>query len=771
MSTPDSTSNRPHQGGKRVFSLAFLPLFVLVGTFAASLLLWQDATQRAAASARRGMEHRVVQSVNRLRDRFAACERVLDMGRVLFRCSESVSRDEWATFVESLDLDRTLPGVNGVAFVRAVPAEHLDDYLDAARSEIDPSFERRVRPGVDASAPLETHYVIQYHEPAWRNASVWGLDVATHAANRVAYDLSMTSGAMRMTRAFDLGQHDKDGDPQRGLVMAIPVYEGRSPPPPGLRRDRIKGWIALSVDAEWFLSDWWDRAGLDAGYVLTERDRSGRKLPLHQRSGPGGEKAGPEILAVPMTIGGRRWELDVFQTAPMAVDDTAADMTLILGLVISLLLSGITWSVMHTRHRAVQLAEKMTGHLRESEERQRRLAIEAGEANRMKSLFLANMSHDVRTPMTAILGYTRLLEQELGQHTSPLVGESMTAIRRGGDHLLGLINDVLDLSKIEAGRLEFEHEPIDTADLIAGCIGIVRQIADAKHIELHASLRSPIPARIAGDPTRIRQILLNLLGNAVKFTDLGRVSFVAWAAADARGTLCFEIRDTGIGMSHDDLRRVFDPFVQADASHTRTHGGTGLGLTIARHLVVQMGGEIEVDSATGVGSRFTVRLPVEPLGAETIADIAESRVEVQAPPDTSGSGGAGRSAGRVLVAEDGPDNQRLIAHILGRAGYEFDIVDNGREALKAIEDAAARSRPYAVVLLDMQLPEMDGYEVARALRGRGLSGPVIALTAHAMTGDREKCIAAGCDAYLSKPFSQDDLVAALRGASKPSKAA
>ncbi|MBZ0172826.1 MAG: CHASE domain-containing protein, partial [Phycisphaerales bacterium] len=560
MSSMGPIDDRREQGRTRIFPRVSLPLLVLLSTVSGTFLFWSGANEYATANARRQLEHRVLECADDLRARFSDCEKTLNMGRVLIRCSEHVTRDEWRQFVESIGLCTALPGVNGIAYVRVVAAEELPGYIEEARTNIDPGFRRRVRTGGDETGTPRRHYLIHYHEPEWRNGELWGLDVATHQENRVAYDSSMDSGEMRMTEAISLEQEGECGEPMRGLVLAVPVYEGEeTPPTPELRRERIRGWVSISIDVEEFLSHWWSQSGMEAGYILSERDRSGAARLLHRRAGPNGAQTGPSTLALPLTVAGRRWELDVFLTAPLGVDEGTANITLVVGLTISLLVSGIMWSLTHTKHRAVQLAERMTAHLRKSEERQRRLAGDARQANRMKSIFLANMSHDVRTPMTAILGYTRLLEEELGERMTPLTGEAMTAIRRSGDHLLGLINNVLDLAKIEAGRIELISDPIDTAELILGCVEIVRPTADAKRIALRVELRTPIPARISGDSTRIQQIVINLLGNAVKFTERGSVSWSIWADERDSGLLCFEFLDTGIGMSDADLRRVFEP--------------------------------------------------------------------------------------------------------------------------------------------------------------------------------------------------------------------
>ena len=754
-----------------------LPLIVLICTVSASVFLWRQEAVRAEEQSRVGLADDFHSAVGHLRDRFVECEDVLRVGLTSMGSDQDVTRDSWRRFVEGVDLSGLPPGVIGLSYVSVVPDAGLDSFVQRMRESGVPGFHRHGWRGADDSGVVDPHYIVQFDEPGpgpgpgAADQSKLGLDFAVSAKSREAFDDSMESGVMRMTRVYRLSAGREPDKALYGVSMLLPVYRGDGEPATAeQRRDGIRGWVALSLNLDTFLASWWEQYGRGAGVAIHDNRHSNVRHDLYMWDRREAHRDAPVHVVIGMRIGGREWVIDSHGNEPIRSDYATANMTLLIGVFISLLISGIMWSLTHTRTRAVRLAESMTIHLRESEERQRVLAEDAAEANRMKSLFLANMSHDVRTPMTAILGYTRLLEEELGDRATPMSTEAMTAIRRSGDHLLGLINDVLDLSKIEAGRLDMMRTPVDVAELIEGCVGIVRQTAEAKRIELRVSIETTIPACIRGDATRLRQILLNLLGNAVKFTERGRVSLTIWGACDESGDLCFEIEDTGIGMSETELSRVFDPFVQADVSHTRVYGGTGLGLTIVGHLVEQMGGTLEAESTQGVGSRFVIRLPVEPIGDDVIEDHCQLTGRLGTVPDDR-SWAVVRMSGRVLLAEDGPDNQRLITHILGRAGVTLDIVGDGLSALSAVEGAESNSLRYDVILLDMQLPGLDGYGVVRTLRGGGYSGRVVALTAHAMAGDREKCLSAGCDDYLSKPFDPADLVAVVGRAVMGEKAA
>ncbi len=402
--------------------------------------------------------------------------------------------------------------------------------------------------------------------------------------------------------------------------------------------------------------------------------------------------------------------------------------------------------------RTTELSETADA-LRISEARIRSAMDLAEAANQAKSEFLANMSHEIRTPMTAILGYSDLL-MDPGQ-TDEQRTQIISIVRRNGTHLLELINDILDISKIEAGRMTMEQVPCSTARVCEEVHSLMHGRAVAKGIEFNMSC-DPEPPIILTDPLRLRQVLLNLVGNAIKFTNTGGVSLHAAATpappgpeGGERWLLTITIKDTGIGMTPDQLRHLFRPFAQADGSTTRRFGGTGLGLFISRRLARMLGGDVEVVSVPGKGSTFTLRI---------ISPAVRQQIPIPAAPATPASPVTAALSGRVLLAEDGPDNQRLIALHLRRAGADVTIVSNGREAVDAALHAAGGDKPFSLILMDMQMPEMDGYEATALLRRSGWTGPVLALTAHAMSEDREKCLRAGCDDYLTKPIDRQLLI-------------
>ena len=378
----------------------------------------------------------------------------------------------------------------------------------------------------------------------------------------------------------------------------------------------------------------------------------------------------------------------------------------------------------------------------------------AEEANRAKSDFLARMSHDIRTPMNAILGFTEALRTGLVKDEAQRL-EHLNTIHTSGKHLLELINDILDLSKIEAGHMEVELIRVSPHRLIHDVASVLSAPAREKGIDFEYGSVGGLPETITTDPGRLRQILMNLAGNAIKFTETGGVRIMARLLPQRRDSvLVIEVSDTGVGIAAEKVDQVFKPFAQADTSVTREFGGTGLGLAISLHFAEALHGHLSVESEAGQGSVLTLEIPTGSLEGVPLLEFAE--VDVSADEVGDSEGLLELPPSRVLVVDDGATNRELATLLLEEAGAEVETAENGQDAVdKVLQNG------YDVILMDMQMPVMDGYTATRVLRERGVVTPVIALTAHAMREEEAKCRDAGCSGFLSKPFEFDDLIGAV----------
>jgi len=376
---------------------------------------------------------------------------------------------------------------------------------------------------------------------------------------------------------------------------------------------------------------------------------------------------------------------------------------------------------------------------------------EAVEASKMKSQFMANMNHELRTPLNGVIGISRLLlETELTAEQR----EYAEALSISGEALLGVIGDILDFSKVEAGKLELVDEPLAVQPLVDGVRTMIALGAGKSDVRVSSLVGPELPERVWGDETRLRQVLTNLAGNAVKFTPHGEVAISVrrHSATDRTDHLRFEVTDSGIGIAPGAQEAIFESFAQADGSTTRRYGGTGLGLAIARQLVTLMGGAIGVRSAIGEGSTFWFTVPLRPVDAAAAA-VTSEKPEVDAAERARAPSSGGPR--RILVAEDNPINQIVTRRMLERRGFVVDVADDGRKAVEMHLQA-----PYDLIFMDCQMPDLDGYDATRAIRsleGEERRTPVVALTASTMSGDTQRCFDAGMDRFAAKPIRPAEL--------------
>ena len=382
---------------------------------------------------------------------------------------------------------------------------------------------------------------------------------------------------------------------------------------------------------------------------------------------------------------------------------------------------------------------------------------EADAANKAKGDFLANMSHEIRNPMNAIVGFTDILRRGLEESEATRT-TYLDTIHASGTHLVELINDILDFSKIEAGKLELEIRECSPYQLMNEVVNVLRMKAEQQSLSLSINLRGSIPETIQADPTRLRQILMNVVGNAIKFTAEGGVRIVAsMEDKDGQPFLRFEVTDTGIGMTHEQIGRLFQEFMQADSSVTRRFGGTGLGLAISKRLTEAMGGQIAVRSEPGVGSTFYFSIATGDLSGVPMLDAEQASEKFRSAARSKQHGlRVYFKTARVLITDDTPANRQLAGLVLRKAGLTVDEAENG-----AIAVEKASRGTYDLLLMDMQMPVMDGFTATRTLRDQGLKTPILAFTANVMEQDRQRCVAAGCSGFLTKPINIDLLLSTI----------
>ncbi len=390
-------------------------------------------------------------------------------------------------------------------------------------------------------------------------------------------------------------------------------------------------------------------------------------------------------------------------------------------------------------------------------------------AARSKAQFLANMSHELRTPMTAILGFADLLieEGDLSRAPSSRI-ERLHTIKRNATHLMQVLSDILDLSRLESGEIDVQRTMTSPFEILAEIESVMRSSAETKGLRFEIEYRGALPREIRTDPVRLRQILIHTVGNAIKFTERGSVVLTVELVHREKQAPALQIRvtDSGVGVPHGSLDGIFNAFSQGDTSMSRTFGGTGLGLTISRQLARLLGGDIEVESTEGKGSCFEVRVDTGSLdGIEMIEDpdarartcdvLLEEDDSTRAFLDRTRVSGPGA---RILLVEDGEDNRRLISFTLKKSGFDVSHAENGAVGVDHALAALEADEAFDLILMDMQMPVMDGYEASRRLRESGYEQPIIALTAHALAGDRQRCLDAGCTDFATKPIDRRRLV-------------
>ncbi len=741
------------------------PAATLLGGWLISALLFgamQGNTTRLDQVHQNRMIERATRAIER---RLTTYVDALRAGASLHAASTNVERHEWREFATSLDMVHRYPGILGIGVIDPVRAQDLDTYVQRTRSDEQPDFAVRAVPGVDRpSIPTgePEHFVIRFIEPFANNRRAVGLDIGSETHRRAAARASRDTGEPRITDSIVLVQ---DGEKRPGFLLYVPMYRrGTTPRDTAERRRDHIGWIYAPFITENFLQGVLGHENREIALCLY---RGHERIPEQElyATAEGLTALTPDDVSR-LQLGGQTFTIAWHRTAEFMHSSNAAAMLTGASLaLVSVLLAGLVLSLQSVNRRARDLANERTRELIlvnaqladqvANRERAEAAAVEARaaaeNASRKKSDFLATMSHEIRTPMNSVIGFTELLLQ------SQLTVEQLawaTYIETSGRSLLALINDILDFSKIEAGKLQIEAVAFSPQLCARDVVGMMMQRVDDKGIDLVLDEESLPPRNVRGDPLRFIQVLLNLISNAVKFTHEGQVQVrLQWHQEnETRGTLRISVADTGIGIPQQKLDQLFQDFAQADSSTSREYGGTGLGLAISRRLVELMGGRIWVTSEPGKGSCFSFELPC-PLVSEA-PSAADGGVQAAAPESMRPL--------HVLLAEDVAMNQVLAKALLQRLHCTLEVANNGREAVQMSSE-----RRFDLILMDCQMPEMDGLQATTAIREHefdaGLSRvPIVALTANALDGDKDRCLAAGMDDYLTKPIRAKELERSLR---------
>ena len=764
------------QSGYRI-----LPLAVLVLCLITTWLVWNQSRRRDGAELRAEFDFLANKTMIAIENHLESNVQVVRGVAGLFAASSLVERQEFREYVTALHLGTRYPGILGIGFSRLIPPGEKARHLQLMRNQGFPDY--TIRPPGERDITTSTIFLEPF---SGRNLLAFGYDMYTEPVQRTAMARACDEGEPAFSGKVTLVQDD--ADPQGGFLLYVPVYKNGAPHSNVVeRRAALMGWAFSPLRMkEMLLNTLNGHSGDVVGSLLDVHVYDGELISpaTLMFDSEGNHSFGPAFqVDRTLRVAGHLWTVRMHSRPPF---DARLDSSkgLILkegGIGLSTLLALMTWILVRSREKiAVSLAQadqanndlkEMEIKLRDYSDNLERLVYQRTEAfeqanrelessrdqadaaNQAKSMFLATMSHELRTPLNAILGLSEMLQEGVMGSVHPDQSQALGTIEESGRHLLAVITDILDLSKIEADRMDLELYPVNLEELCHASLRFVKEPAHKKDITLTFTMLET-PETFQTDPRRVKQILVNLLGNAIKFTPTGGNIGLDVVGDALQRILRFTVRDTGIGIAPDDLDRLFHPFVQVDNSLARRFEGTGLGLAMVARLTELLGGEVSVESKPGCGSSFSFTLPwekdlseVDP-GADLCLDAA--------PPELCESF-AGTPL--ILLVEDSRASREMLHDFLLSLGCRVETAETGCDAISLVQQHQPE-----LILMDIQMPVMDGLTAIREIRAllpAGSSLPIIALTALTMPGDKERCLEAGADDYLGKPFRIRELQAKI----------